>query len=183
MITEKEILKYSTYKEIIKESITCIYKESKILPLKNLSSKKKGSKFEKITKEWLQSLGAIVEKSSCGTQSDYLVDGIRVEIKGSFLWGDGTHFRFQQIRTTQEYDVILFLCVFPTHVEFYVCSKKESKDNLEIQNKKGQWTHNQHGGKNKNSGTFFIDCFPSQINWMHKMTSMKDMIAVYKGTK
>ena len=35
--------------------------------------------------------------------------------------------------------------------------KQDIKDKLELQDEKGNWIHNQHGGLKVNSGTFFLD--------------------------
>ena len=88
------------------------------------------------------------------------------EIKGSFLWGSGTHFRWQQIRTAQDYDDVVFVCIYPDRVEFYEADKNVIKSVVEKQNEKGEWIHNQHGGKTVNSGTFFLDGLPTDFNWM-----------------
>jgi hypothetical protein len=94
---------------------------------------------------------------------------IKIEIKGSFLWGTGTHFRYQQIRTHQDYDYIVFLAVYPENIKLYVASKEVAKNALEVQDENGKWIHNQHGGKDVNSGTFFIDCIPSEIDWIEDL--------------
>ena len=142
-----------------------IYIGSVFLPLKNLSSKKKGAMFEKLYHEYKLAQGCVVTKPT-NSNHDRIVDGKKVEIKGSFLWGDGTHFRWQQIRTNQDYDVVVFIAVYPDRIEFYQADKQTVKDNLEVQDSEGNWIYNQHGGKTVNSGCFCVDGFSSDYDWM-----------------
>jgi hypothetical protein len=85
------------------------------------------------------------------------------------LWGEGTHFRWQQIRTNQDYDLICFLAVYPDKVELLGATKDEVCYNLEVQDENGFWKFNQHGGKKVNSGTFAIDGFPEDFHWMRAL--------------
>ena len=94
---------------------------------------------------------------------------IKKEIKGSFLWGTGTHFRWQQIRPAHDYDDIVFLAVWPDRIEFYESDKKTVTDFVTQQDEDGNWPYNQHGGKTKNSGTFLLDGFPADFPFMKKI--------------
>ena len=47
----------------------------------------------------------------------------------------------------QDYDIVIFLAIFPQQIEFYGCTKQDIKDHLEIQDEKGNWIYNQHGGR------------------------------------
>jgi len=165
VITEENIVEYETYKDAMNQKKNDPYRNSIFAIFKHMSSKRKGAAFEKIFKEYMNSLGATVEKPT-SSEHDVIINGIKVEVKGSTLWGEGTHFRFQQIRSGQDYDVIVFVSVFPDRIEFHHADKRTVMENLEVQDENGNWPHNQHGGKSKNSGTFFIDCFPSKVEWM-----------------
>jgi hypothetical protein len=150
---------------IEKEQFKDPYINSPFMSLKSMSSKKKGKYFELIYAEYMSTKGNKVEKSD-STEHDRKVNGRKKEIKGSFLWGTGSHFRWQQIRTAQDYDDVVFICVYPDRIEFYEAEKETVSLVVEEQNEKGEWIHNQHGGKKKNSGTFFLDGLPSDFPWM-----------------
>jgi hypothetical protein len=85
------------------------------------------------------------------------------------LWGDGTHFRWQQIRTNQDYDIICFVAVYPEVIQFYAATKYEVKSIVEVQDENGYWIYNQHGGKTVNSGTFFLDGMPKDFSWFSSL--------------
>ena len=168
VITEEDILQYDAYKTALQQQLNDPYRDSSFGVFKKMSSKRKGAAFEKIFEEHMLDTGADVQKPT-NSDHDRIVNGVKVEIKGSTLWGEGTHFRFQQIRSGQDYDIIVFVSVFPDRIEFHYADKETAMKNLEIQDEDGNWPHNQHGGKTKNSGTFFIDCFPNETNWMKEL--------------
>ena len=159
-LTPSDYINTDVFQSITDDIEKDIYIGSVFLPLKNLSSKKKGAMFEKLYHEFKLSQGCVVTKP-INSDHDRIVDGVKVEIKGSFLWGDGSHFRWQQIRTNQDYDVVVFIAVYPDRIEFYQADKQTIKDNIEVQDSEGKWIYNQHGGQRVNSGCFCIDGFPS----------------------
>jgi hypothetical protein len=166
-----DTLKYTNSKVfslIEKEQFKDPYLNSPFMTLKSMSSKKKGKYFELIYSEYMADKGNFVEKSD-STEHDRKVNGRKKEIKGSFLWGTGSHFRWQQIRTSQDYDDVVFICIFPDRIEFYEADKDTVSLVVEAQNDKGEWIHNQHGGKKTNSGTFFLDGLPSDFTWMKQV--------------
>lgn len=156
----------ATYGDVLADITEDPYINSLFLPIKTLSSKKKGAVFEKFVDEICTKNGHRVLRPDKSTAYDRLIDGKRVEIKGSFLWGKGTHFRWQQIRTAQDYDYVLFLAFYPDRLELYTATSDVVKENLEVQDEKGNWTYNQHGGKKVNSGAFVIDGYPEDFPWM-----------------
>ena len=157
MITAKDILQFNIHKVSLQESQSCIYNGSPFQIYKQMSSKKKGARFESIVQEHCTNLGYKVTKPD-NPDHDRKINNIKVEIKGSTIWsGRDKHFRWQQLRPHQDYDIVIFLAVFPQQIEFYGCTKQDIKDHLEIQDEKGNWIHNQHGGRKINSGTFFLD--------------------------
>ena len=145
------------------------YADSPIKLFQDMSSKKKGAAFEKLVTEILTDQGYIVEKSKGTTDYDRLINGQRVEIKGSLGWvtdGKITHYRFQQIRQSQDYDIVLFVFLTPDEVILKGCTKEVAMEKLSFQDEKGFYPHNQHGGKRVNSGTFCIDTTPGELDWM-----------------
>jgi len=170
-IQAEQIKKLNVWNTIQNQNKNDLYADSDFLVLKQLSSKKKGKYFEDIVKEYFYSNGYDVKKSE-SSDHDVIINGLKVEIKGSFLWGLGTHFRWQQIRVNQDYDVICFLAIYPTHVELYGATKEDCKKHLEVQDSRGYWIYNQHGGKRVNSGTFVIDGFPSDFSWFRNLEEL-----------
>ena len=85
------------------------------------------------------------------------------------LWGEGTHFRWQQIRTNQDYDIMCFVAIYPDRIELHGATKEVVKSQVEVQNEKGEWIYNQHGGKRTNSGTFVIDGMPNDFKWFQML--------------
>ena len=101
------------------------------------------------------------------TDHDTRINGKKVEVKGSLLWGtDASHFRWQQIRPSQDYDVIVFVAIYPNRIEFHAATKDVVTEFVQTPDKDGNFVHNQHGGKTKNSGTFFLDGFPEDFPFM-----------------
>jgi hypothetical protein len=165
MLTPEQYLNSATHRNILKEDAVDPYTDSAFKQFKSLSSKKKGKFFEMLYQEYMEGKGNTVTKPD-NSDHDRKVNGIKKEIKGSFLWGTGTHFRWQQIRPGQDYDDMVFVCVFPDRVEFYEADTQTVTAAVEVQDEKGNWIYNQHGGKRVNSGTFCLDGFPSDFSWM-----------------
>ena len=164
MILSEEIVNYKCHADALNEKNNDPYKDSPFRVYKEMSSKKKGKYFELIVEQYLKKNNYTVSKS-VNSDHDRVVNGKKLEIKGSMLWGEGTHFRWQQIRTSQDYDVMCFVAIYPDRIELYGATKDVVKSNVEVQNEKGEWIHNQHGGKRTNSGTFVIDGMPQDFQW------------------
>jgi len=167
-ITAEQFQNTETNKAIVERKNKNPYKGTPLESFHSLSSKAKGMFFEKLVEEVAKSEGW---KVSRGGSSDYdrMIGGQRIEIKGSFLWGEGTNFRWQQLRTAQDYDKVIFVAAYPDRIEFFEADKATVKENVEVQDSRGHWTYNQHGGKRVNSGTFFLDGFPEDFPWMEKV--------------
>lgn len=174
-MTQEEFAKSSLYKSILQAKSKDPYQNSSFKDLKDLSSRRKGLEMEKIFELIAKSYGFDVAKfvNDGESKSDYdrVCEGKKIEIKGSFLWEGSDKFRWQQIRTNQNYDYVVFLAFYPKEVKCYYASKEEVVANLEVQDANGKWTYNQHGGKSKNSGTFCIDGIPSDFSWMKEFTA------------
>lgn len=168
---QEQFLGSSIYKSIVSRKVNDPYDSSSFKELKNLSSRRKGLEMEKIFEYIAKSYGFEVssKKIDDGTPSsdyDRICQNKKIEIKGSFLWEGVNTFRWQQIRTNQKYDYIIFLAFYPEEVKCYYASKQDVISNLTVQDSKGNWVYNQHGGKKVNSGTFCIDGVPSNFPWM-----------------
>jgi hypothetical protein len=168
MIFCDEIANFKCHKDALEEKNNDPYKDSAFKVYKDMSSKKKGKYFELIVEEYFKKNGYEVKKAS-SSDHDRIINGKKVEIKGSLLWGEGTHFRWQQIRTNQDYDVVCFVAIYPDRIEFHGATKDVVKSNVEVQNSKGEWIYNQHGGKKVNSGTFCIDGMPADYKWFQTL--------------
>ena len=145
------------------------YENSPLLQLKLLSSRAKGKEFERIVEWQLAKFGYGVERSDT-SDFDRFVNNKRVEIKGSFLWGNGDFFRWQQIRLDQQYDHIIFVAAYPERIEYFTATHEEASDALRIQDKEGRYKHNQHGGNSVDSGVYFVDGLPEDISWIHPLS-------------
>ena len=146
------------------------YANSKFRILKEMSSKRKGAVFEQIFEErMVKNCHTLLKNLNSDHDRRFEVDGkeVKFEIKGSMLWGeDGDAFRWQQIRTAQDYDVMVFMAIYPTNISFYWATKEEVKAFVEVQDEDGFWIYNQHGGKSVNSGTFFLHGHPEDFPLM-----------------
>jgi hypothetical protein len=169
MIFAEEINSYQCHIDALIEQNNDPYKNSPFRIYKQMSSKRKGKYFEKIVQEYLKKQGYKVDNAVNSDHDRVINDLIKLEIKGSLLWGDGTHFRWQQIRPSQDYDIICFVAVYPEAIRFYAATKYEVKSIVEVQDENGHWIHNQHGGKTMNSGTFFLDGMPEDFSWFSSL--------------
>jgi hypothetical protein len=167
-IPAKFIESYQTHDDALHGRDVDPYIDSPFLIYKEMSSKRKGKFFEKLVSEYCEHLGFAVTRPK---QSEYdrIINGQRCEIKGSMLWGQGDQFRWQQIRVAQDYDVIIFLAMYPDRVEMYSSPKNIVDEYVTRQDANGHWKYNQHGGKTVNSGTFFLDGFPKDFPFMKSL--------------
>ena len=90
-------------------------------------------------------------------------DRVKLYVNNQLLTSDTNEY------PSQDYDFIVFMSFRPDCCDFHICDKETARRNLEIQDENGNWTHNQHGGKKVNSGTFFIDCDPRTVSWMVRL--------------
>jgi len=171
MLFAEEIVNYQCHEDALNEKNNDPYLNSPFRVYKEMSSKKKGKYFELIVEQYLKKQGYNVTKSQ-NSDHDRVVNGKKLEIKGSMLWGEGTHFRWQQIRTSQDYDVMCFVAIYPDRIELYGATKDVVKCNLEVQDDRGNWIYNQHGGKRTNSGTFVIDGMPEDFGWFQYLEEL-----------
>lgn len=165
MITQKQFMESATYNKYA--NLRDPYENSAFRMLKEMSSKRKGAVFEKIFEDFMVGHGHTMLKNlNSDHDRRFLVNGeeVKYEIKGSMLWGeDGDSFRWQQIRPAQDYDVMVFMAIYPDSIKFYFAEKADVKAMVEVQDEDGFWIYNQHGGKRVNSGTFFLHGFPEDF--------------------
>ena len=121
--------------------------------LKNIpSSRTKGKAFEELFAEWCAACGLTVV-SSPDSDADRIVNGLRIEVKGSTLWQNGGY-KFQQIRD-QNYTIIVCLGISPFDAHCWAVPKATVM----------QWWQNgnirsQHGGSS-GSDTAWLSVNPS----------------------
>jgi hypothetical protein len=169
MISPEEYSKYFCVKDLENKSKNDPYLGTPFYSAKILSSRSKGAFFEKLTEEYIEkfSYNIKVDKRK-NADHDIIVNDKKIEIKGSTLWMDNkgllTKFRWQQIRIKQDYEMMIFLAMYPDKVKFYYASKQDLIDNLD------PLLYNQHGGKGVDSGTMFIDGYPEDFEWMKELT-------------
>ena len=125
------------------------WEDSPFFKLKCMKAKQAGSRYEKIVESIFTNAGMIVE-SPTNTDHDRIVDGEKIEIKGSMITkGSDDCFSFLQIRPKQEYDTVVFLAIYFHEIHMYEMSKADVKKKI----KEGVFKP-QHGGKKGDSGTF-----------------------------
>tara|TARA_B100001029_G_scaffold178793_1_gene186342 strand:+ start:852 stop:1403 length:552 start_codon:yes stop_codon:yes gene_type:complete len=172
IIKEEWIGNYITYDDVIHNRDIDPYADSSFKPIKDLSSKRKGRFFEVLTEEYCENLGFIIDKPK-NSDHDSIINGKKVEIKGSFRWvvdGELKHYRWQQIRPSQDYEVMIFLAIDPNNIRFYGANKKEVADFVTVRDSDGNYPYNQHGGMTVNSGTYRIDGYPKDYPFMRSIT-------------
>lgn len=172
IIKEAWIGNYITYDDVIHNRDIDPYADSSFKPIKDLSSKRKGRFFEVLTEEYCENLGFTIDKPQ-NSDHDSIINGKKVEIKGSFRWvvdGQLKNYRWQQIRPSQDYELMIFLALDPDNIRFYGANKKEVADFVTIQDENGNFPYNQHGGMTVNSGCFRIDGYPKDFPFMRSIT-------------
>ena len=124
------------------------------------SPKSKGSRGERLAAEIMEKLNHTVLRNKNGklarlqgdSDHDIVVDNFRTEVKLSLTWdGVPNRFTWQQIRSLQDYDRILFIGMNPNDVNIWWASKKDLKDNIF-----GKPCYRQHGGKNGKQDLYWI---------------------------
>lgn len=84
------------------------------------SSSRRGKIGAELVSEWCM-LRRFEVKPSLNSHSDRRINGFRIEIKFSTLWGTG-HYRFQQIRN-QDYDYMFCLGISPKAIHAWFIPK------------------------------------------------------------
>lgn len=105
--------------------------------IKSRPSRTVGAIFESIVDAWIADNGMRVRRTG-DSNADRMVERIRVEIKGSTLWKNGSY-KFQQIRD-QDYDLIICLGISPFEAHVWVIPKETIPNLWEAGVIKGQHT-------------------------------------------
>jgi hypothetical protein len=121
----------------------------------------KGSRGERLAAEIMETLdhdilrkknGKLARLAGNSRDHDIVVDGHRVEVKLSLTWGkEVDQFTWQQIRSLQEYDRIIFVGINPNEAKMWWATKKDLEDNLF-----GRHIFRQHGGKEGKQELYWI---------------------------
>ena len=163
MILAEWIHNYKCHDDAVNNRDIDPYNGSPFQIYKDMSSKRKGKFFEMIVAEYCENLGCVVERAT-NSEHDRIISTKKAEIKGSTLWeGHDELFRWQQIRPNQDYDIMIFLAMYPDRVDLFASKKKDVVDYVTKQDEDGNFIHNQHGGKSVDSGTYFIQGKPSDF--------------------
>jgi len=126
------------------------WEESPFYKLKLMKAKQAGARYEAITKDILTKLGHTVEDPE-STDHDCIVNGEKIEIKGSMLTKghDSDFFSFLQIRPAQDYNAVIFMTIDFDEIHLYKMTKDKVMEAIE-----NKIIKKQHGGNKANSGTF-----------------------------
>lgn len=165
MITPDEYINMQCVKKL--EAIKDPYQGTVFEKARNLSSRKKGAFFERLSEEYLSKKFQIKSQKSKSSDYDFILNNVKSENKGSTLWSDSkgksTYFKWQQIRIAQDYEIMIFLAMYPDKVKFFYATKQDLINNLD------PYKNNQHGGKKVNSGTMQIAGHPEDFPWMKEI--------------
>ena len=172
MILAEWIHNYKCHDDAVNNRDIDPYNGSPFQIYKDMSSKRKGKFFEMIVAEYCENLGCVVERAT-NSEHDRIISTKKAEIKGSTLWeGHDELFRWQQIRPNQDYDIMIFLAMYPDRVDLFASKKKDVVDYVTKQDEDGNFIHNQHGGKSVDSGTYFIQGKPSDFPFFRPIQSI-----------
>lgn len=125
------------------------WNDSPFLDVYNMIPKSRGAVWEKVIADLFVQSGAEVSTKTPTTDYDLIVDGRRVEVKGSMCSKNADSFSFLQLRPDQEYDEVLFVCVYPHDFKVFRMDKQTV-----IANCNNGVFGKQHGGKKAESRTF-----------------------------
>ena len=169
-ISASDVIELPVWASVLEKRKKDRYANSPFLPLKQLTSRTKGAKFEQILQEHLEKLEYKVAKAKNGNW-DRTINGKKIEIKGSFLWDGTDYFKWQQIRIDQDYDYIVFLAFYPNSLEIYIADRETVHREITRKDADGNWMYNQHGGKTvKNATVFHLKGLPKEFPWMERLT-------------
>lgn len=116
------------------------WKDSPFSWLKTLPSRRQGMVIENLVSSWLTDHNFSVSQSP-NSEADLVINGIRVEVKGSTLWESGIY-GFQQIRD-QDYEILICLGISPSDAHIWVIPKEIAMTWWE----EGTIIKTQHGGQ------------------------------------
>ena len=123
-----------------------------------IASRTVGTVFERLVGKYFAVKGFRVSEAA-GSDADRVIDGLRVEIKGSTLWRGGV-FRFQQIRD-QQYDIVICLGISPYDAWCWVIPK-----NILLAHPEG--VVSQHGGQGGRDTAWLTVAPDNPPAWLHR---------------
>lgn len=123
--------------------------------IRGCSSRQKGAIFESLVAGWCAAKGLNVTRTG-DSDADRIIEGLRVEIKGSTLWKAG-HYKFQQLRD-QNYHVAICLGISPFDAHCWTIPKDEIM--LRWKNKEIKEIKPQHRGS-AGTDTAWLDIRPA----------------------
>lgn len=125
--------------------------------IRERQSRQRGTIVEKLVSAWCAAKGFDVTKSP-DTEADRIIEGKRIEIKGSTLWKTGVY-KFQQIRN-QNYEYVFALGISPFDAHAWIIPK-------ELLMKQPDGVKPQHGGASGRD-TWWLSCRPGEYEWMKR---------------
>jgi len=136
--------------------------------LRSLSPRARGLIFEEIVGKTLKDLGFSVDPRT-GVENDLVVNGVKAEIKMSFLWSRNNkkskpHFVWSQIRN-QDYQVLLLFGIAPDNVYLWSVPKKVALEHALP----------QHGGSGSKETWWIYEVYPDNIpDWLRPWGGVLD---------
>ena len=124
------------------------------------SPKAKGSKGERLAADVMEGLNHTILRNKKGKPirrkgdpgHDIVVEGYLTEVKTSLTWGEELNsFTWQQIRTMQHYDRIIFIGINPDSVQMWWATKGDIDKFIA-----GNDAYRQHGGKKGKQDLYWI---------------------------
>ena len=126
--------------------------------IKGCASRRKGAIVESLVAGWCAAKNLNVTRTG-DTEADRIIEGLRIEIKGSTLWKSGIY-GFQQLRD-QDYDAVVCLGLSPFDAHCWTIPKSEIMARWENGD-----IRSQHGGE-EGSDTAWIHIRPTrQDSWL-----------------
>jgi hypothetical protein len=149
-----------------------IWKDSLFEAFKNKSSSSKGAQGEFLCADIMDSLGHRVLRNNrgkpirpkgAGKDFDLMIGTHRTEVKASTTWGQALNcFTWQQIRSMQDYDRVIFMGINPNEVLMWWCSKADLEANIFGRNE-----YRQHAGKDGHQELYWLqNTIPSWFRTM-----------------
>ena len=129
-------------------SIDPRYEDSPFRNIKLMDARTKGKRYELITEDVLSKLGYDIQPPE-NVQHDRIVNGAKVEIKGSTLRKNLNDFTFLQIRPKDDYEYLVFTMCYPEELVIMYMDKSTVMENIN----NGSFMK-QHGGNKRDSGTY-----------------------------
>lgn len=127
--------------------------------IKARPSRQVGTIGERLVAGWCATHDLNVSRSP-DSDADRIVEGVRIEIKFSTIWKNGSY-RFQQIRD-QDYAILVCLGISPFDAHCWVFEKRDVMSG--VGEKEG--LSNQHGGR-AGSDTAWLQVVPGSVPpWM-----------------